>query len=101
MIYRASQDDFGSHDFHTKCDEHKQTLTILRDKKSGFIFGGYTHETWSSSGYKWDPGAFIFILTNRENKPCKMNIKQGAAIMMLKQRDSVTRKVFKLRLWGG
>lgn len=78
LIYRASQDGFGSHDFHTKCDEHKQTLTILRDKKSGFVFGGYTHETWSSSGYKWDPGAFIFILTNIENKPCKMNIKQGA-----------------------
>ena len=43
---------------------------------NGFIFGGFTSTSWDSSGqYKSDPNAFLFSLTNKENKPCKMNIK--------------------------
>jgi hypothetical protein len=75
LLYRATRDGFGSDDFHSKCDSHTNTLTILKAKGSEFIFGGYTTIDWESS-YKWksDPNAFLFSLTNNENKPLKIKI---------------------------
>jgi hypothetical protein len=73
LLYRASRDGFGARDFHSRCDDHANTLTIFKAKNSGHIFGGYTNATWSSLiQYKYDPNAFIFSLTNKENQPCKM-----------------------------
>ena len=73
LIYRASRDGYGARDFHFKCDDHSPTLTLLKAKQSKFIFGGYTEVTWESSNqWKSDPNTFIFSLTNKENKPCKM-----------------------------
>ena len=40
-------------DFHSKCDGHYNTLTILKAKEIGFIFGGFTTVTWNSSGEQW------------------------------------------------
>jgi hypothetical protein len=77
LLYRGTRDGFGAKDFHSKCDGHSNTLTIVKAKESGFIFGGYTTVTWeSSAGFKFksDPNAFIFSLTNKDNKPVKMNI---------------------------
>ena len=73
LLYRASEDGFESKDFHTKCDGHANTLTIL--KANGFIFGAFTTAAWNN--FSWwlsDPNAFLFSLTNKENKPCKMKI---------------------------
>jgi BTB/POZ domain-containing protein KCTD9 len=73
LLYSGSRDGFGAKDFHSKCDGHSDTLTILKAKKSGFIFGGFTKTAWSPpNGYKSDHSAFLFSLTNQENKPCKM-----------------------------
>lgn len=73
LIYRASKDGFGAHDFHAHCDGHSPTLTILKAKETGFIFGGYTEATWDDlDEFKTDSNAFIFSLTNKDNKPCKM-----------------------------
>ena len=73
LLYRASEHGFGSNYFHSKCDGHAKTLTIF--KANGYIFGGFTEATWDGvSGDKSDPNAFLFSLTNKENKPCKMNI---------------------------
>ena len=75
LLYRATRDDFGGRDFHSKCDGHSNTLTILKAKQSEFIFGGYTTASWDSSGeWKSDPNALIFSLTNKDNKPLKMNV---------------------------
>ncbi len=77
LLYRGTRDGFGSDDFHSKCDKRSNTLTILKAKESGFIFGGYTTVTWESSAgckFKSDPNAFIFSLTNKDNEPVKMNI---------------------------
>jgi hypothetical protein len=71
----GTRDGFGSNDFHSKCDGHSNTLTILKAKQSKFIFGGYTTMSWdSTSGFKSDRNAFIFSLTNKDNKPLKMKI---------------------------
>jgi hypothetical protein len=75
LLYRATRDGFGGRDFHSKCDGHSNTLTIIKAKQSEFIFGGYTTVDWDSSGeWKSDPNAFIFSLTNKDNEPVKMNI---------------------------
>ena len=78
LLYRGTRDGFGSSDFHSKCDGHPNTLTLLKAKQSAFIFGGFTSVKWESCGHarKWkaDSSAFLFSLTNRENTPCKIKI---------------------------
>jgi hypothetical protein len=77
LLYRASEQGFGSKDFHKNCDNYGQTLTIIKST-SGFIFGGYNQVTWDlTSESKPDYDAFLFSLVNRENKPIKMKITQG------------------------
>jgi hypothetical protein len=75
LLYRGTRDGFGSNDFHSKCNGKSNTLTILKAKESKFIFGGFTSVSWESpvyGEYKSDPSAFIFSLTNKDNKPLKM-----------------------------
>jgi hypothetical protein len=73
LLYRASRDGFGSLDFHFKCDGKSPTLTILKAKQTGYIFGGFTDARWEGDEIqKYDSTAFIFSLTNRENLSCKM-----------------------------
>jgi hypothetical protein len=75
LLYRGTRDGFGTNDFHSKCDGHSNTLTLLKAKGSKFIFGGFTAVDWDCSGeWKSDPNAFIFSLTNKDNKPLKMRI---------------------------
>ena len=73
LLYRASKHGFDANDFHSKCDGHANTLTILKANESSFIFGGFTSIAWDVSGqWKSDPNAFLFSLTNKDKKPCKM-----------------------------
>jgi len=75
LLYRGSRDGFGAYDFHANCDKKTPTLTILKAQDSGYIFGGYTEASWYTSmvsEHKDDPNAFIFSLTNKDMKPCKM-----------------------------
>ena len=73
LLYRGTRDEFGANDFHSKCDNHNNTLIILKAEGSSFIFGGFTSTDWDCSGlYKSDPNAFLFSLTNRDNIPSKM-----------------------------
>ncbi len=75
LLYRASRDGFYAKDFHAKCDGHSNTLTIMKAKGSSNIFGGFTSVSCDSSNqYKSDANAFIFSLTNKDNKPVKMKI---------------------------
>jgi hypothetical protein len=84
LLYRGIRDGFGSRDFHSKCDGHKNTLTVCKAKGSKFIFGGFTTADWKSSDYrKTDPNAFIFSLTNKENKPVKMRINPNHTDMAI------------------
>jgi hypothetical protein len=66
LLYRGSQDGFGSSDFHRKCDGQTDTITFIQTTKD-FIFGGYTPIAWDSSdSYKPDSSqkSFVFTLTN-------------------------------------
>jgi hypothetical protein len=73
LLYRGTRDGFGAADFHSKCDGHKNTLTILMARDTSYKFGGFTSIEWDTScKYKHDQHAFLFSLTNRNNKPSKM-----------------------------
>ena len=73
LIYQASKDGFRAGNFHSKCDDKSPTLTIFRVKHLGYIFGGYTEVKWSQfSEHTLDSNAFIFSLTNKSKRPCKM-----------------------------
>jgi hypothetical protein len=81
LLYRGSRDGFGAYDFHENCDMKTPTLTILKAQDSGYIFGGYTEASWFTStlgDHKDDPNAFIFSLTNKDMKPCKMKTKESS-----------------------
>ena len=74
-MYRGTRDGFEPHDFHSKCDGHSNTLTILKANGSEFVFGGFTSVSLDSAIiWKSDPNAFLFSLTNKDNKPLKMKI---------------------------
>ena len=68
LLYRASRDGFDSSDFYSKCDGHPNTLTIFEASGTSFIFGTFTHAIWGSTKYKADADAFLFSLTNKDNK---------------------------------
>ena len=73
LLYKGTRDGFGAANFHSKCDGHSNTLTIIKAHSTSFIFGGFTSINWDSSGqYKTDPNAFLFSLTNKNNQPSKM-----------------------------
>ena len=67
LIYRASRDGFKGENFHNKCDDISNTLTIIKTS-NGSIFGGFTSASWSKiEGFKEDPYAFLFRNKSNEN----------------------------------
>lgn len=75
LLYRATVDGFRAADFHRKCDNNANTLTIIKTTEN-YVFGGYTKVIWNPhSNYQSDSSAFIFSFINRENTPLKMDIK--------------------------
>jgi hypothetical protein len=78
LLYRASEDGFSSEMFHSKCDGLPNTLTLIRSKNEN-TFGGFTSVPWDTSGkYYSDKNAFIFSLTNKDNSPFKVKIKENS-----------------------
>ena len=77
LLYRASEHGFEVKDFHSKCDNKSNTLTLIKPHGSPNIFGGFTSASWDSiSGYKTDCSAFIFSLVNKDQKPLKMRVSK-------------------------
>ncbi len=46
LIYRASEHDYTAKSFHEYCDDKGPTLIIIKSS-GGWIFGGYTTQSWS------------------------------------------------------
>jgi hypothetical protein len=76
LLWRGSRDGFRARDFHSRCDGHGNTLTVIRDA-NGNVFGGYTPLTWESreriadgsNRYKADDTlrSWVFTLQNPHN----------------------------------
>ena len=71
LIYKATIDSDFSNAFHSKCDDHAPTITIIKTEE-GIRFGGYTTKTWNcKEECKKDDNAFLFSLDKRKKYPIK------------------------------
>jgi hypothetical protein len=73
LLWRGSRDGFGADDFHSRCDGHPNTLTVILDTDWN-IFGGFTPVKWDSDNRrKADPSlkSFLFTLVNPHNFPAR------------------------------
>jgi hypothetical protein len=74
LLWRGGRDGFGAYHFHSRCDGHANTLTLIEDTK-GNIFGGFTPVEWDSEvwHYKADPSlkSFLFTLKNPHDVPAR------------------------------
>ena len=62
LIYKATVDSDFSNAFHSKCDNHSPTITIIKTDQ-GLRFGGYTTKTWNyDEECKTDDEAFLFSM---------------------------------------
>ncbi|TNV80431.1 hypothetical protein FGO68_gene8540 [Halteria grandinella] len=60
LLYRGTLHGGLSSDFHQKCDDKANTLTIVK-VSDGKIIGGFTTQTWNSNnGQKQDQNAWLF-----------------------------------------
>jgi hypothetical protein len=70
LLYRGTVDGFSTSSFHTKCDGHGNTITIIRTTND-CIFGGFTPSVWHSKGSDIPDESgtsFIFSVTNPHKK---------------------------------
>ena len=49
LLYRASEHGYTAESFHEYCDAKGPTLVIIKSE-GGWIFGGYTTQSWSGKG---------------------------------------------------
>jgi len=85
LIYKGSRDGFTYNAFHEKCDNKSSTITVIKSKNHGRIFGGYTKATWTlvGNGYytnKNDDSSFLFSLTYNERYPHKKNSERAICV---------------------
>ena len=48
LLYRSSENEYSAKSFHEYCDDKGPTLIIIKSS-GGWIFGGYTTQSWSGS----------------------------------------------------
>jgi uncharacterized coiled-coil protein SlyX len=80
LLWRGSRDGFGVRDFHSRCDGHANTVTLIQTAASekdvgGFVFGGFTPVEWDSTTGDWKSDdslkSFLFTLKNPHNIPAR------------------------------
>ena len=65
LILRGSRDGFTPETFHEICDNQSHTVTIIKEKNSNEILGGYNPIAWKSvGGYTATNDSFIFSFSN-------------------------------------
>jgi hypothetical protein len=73
LLWRGSRDGFSANMFHSRCDGHANTLTVILDT-DGNVFGGFTPVEWDLCGnFKADASlkSFLFTLKNPHNVPAR------------------------------
>jgi hypothetical protein len=73
LLWRGSRDGYTAHEFHSRCDGHANTLTLILDTQ-GNVFGGFTPVKWesrTSNYWKGDDSlrSFLFTLRNPHGIP--------------------------------
>ena len=49
LLYRASEHGYTASSFHSFCNDQGPTLIVIKSSE-GWIFGGYTTQSWSGDG---------------------------------------------------
>jgi len=73
LLYQASRDGFAAQTFHDNCDDKGATISLIKSKDHGKVFGGYTTKSWKCKGRGRcvaDHDAFVFSLTHNEKYHC-------------------------------
>ena len=50
LIYKASENEYSAKSFHKCCDNVKGPTLVIIKSSEGYIFGGYTTQSWSGEG---------------------------------------------------
>ena len=81
LLYRGTRDGMTSKDFHKKCDNKGETISLFLNDK-GNIFGGYSSIPWESNGGgKISEDCFLFTLINIFNtEPTKFPYIQKRSV---------------------
>ena len=71
LIFRGTRDGLNNKNFHNKCDNQGETITLCRNNK-GNIFGGYSSISWAidyknGGTFYSSPNSFLFTLSNIYN----------------------------------
>ena len=48
LLFCASRDGWDWRVFHSRCDNKGATLTVVREREHGYVFGGYADAPWHS-----------------------------------------------------
>ena len=59
LLYRASEHGYSAKSFHECCDNQGPTLIVIKSSE-GWIFGGYTTQSWNGECMYYD-----MIIINR------------------------------------
>ncbi|KAK8798660.1 hypothetical protein WA158_007745 [Blastocystis sp. Blastoise] len=78
LLFRASEHNYLSRDFHKYCDNKGETIVLIKHighNNHVNIFGGYTDQNWKCNddwffnGWKSYSKEFLFTLSNEHNIP--------------------------------
>eukprot|EP01043_Picozoa_sp_COSAG02_P032831 COSAG02_NODE_2211_length_9495_cov_3.415842_6_plen_367_part_00 len=50
LLFRASRDGWECDAFHRHCDGQGATVTLIQERKHGYVFGGYAANSWRRQG---------------------------------------------------
>jgi hypothetical protein len=83
LLWSGGRDGFRARDFHSHCDGHANTLTLIRDL-NGNVFGGFTPVPWQTGTADGQAitdesqKSFLFTLRNPHNLgPRKFGMQTG------------------------
>jgi hypothetical protein len=67
LLYRATRDGFQGSNYHYKCRDISNTLTIVKTT-SNSVFGGFNREHFRDNYFRYDQNSFIFALRRLGNQ---------------------------------
>ena len=78
LLYRATRDGFSAAKFHKRCDNHPNTLTIIKSNTER-VFGGFSDQTWKPTEiHKHSTKTWLFSLDEKEKYPIKAGLKPNS-----------------------
>lgn len=82
LLYRGSRDGFGGKEFHQKVDAKGPSLTIIKSKQFGRVFGGFTNIQYSLQGKakKHSGQTFLFSVRDGDRPIVQLKHTNGAEI---------------------